>query len=324
MFSHRSILKQAWKNTLKYKYLWLFGLFATLTVAGGAWEYNLLNQGFSQNIIEGSYIQLAKLISLFDVAANFFGGVLSLFQHGFWNFLNGLSVLIVIGLLFAIVIWLAVCSQGALINALKKIFKNKKETTISYRENITVGHKNFWPVLGMNLLIVLFIYISFLFISLPLLILALKDIYLLGIIYVILFVLFVPISTGFALMMKYAISYQIFEGYGFKKSIQKAYRLFMKNWLISLEMAVILFIISFLAGFIFSLLISIIILPLLITSIALSSAWLSLLIVYLGIILIIIFGAILSSYQITVWTQLFYELKENDGVLAKLERLIKR
>jgi len=41
MFSYRVILKQALKITLKYKYLWLFGMFAALTAAGGSWEYNL-------------------------------------------------------------------------------------------------------------------------------------------------------------------------------------------------------------------------------------------------------------------------------------------
>ena len=324
MFSHRSVLKNAWKNTLKYKYLWLFGFFATLTAAGGTWEYNLLNQGFNQNIIIGSYAQLEKMIYLYQTITNFAGGVLSLFQNGFWNFLNGLTILIISALLLAIIVWLAISSQGALINALKKILTNKKETKISYRENITVGHKNFWQILGMNLLIVFFIYFSFFIISLPLLILVLKDIYLLGLIYIVLFVLFVPISTGFALMMKYAISYQIFEELGFKKSIQKGYELFKKNWLISLEMAVILFIISFLAGLIFSLFISIFIVPLFITSLALSATWVSLLITTIGIILVIIFGTILSTFQISVWTQLFYELKNNDGILAKLERLIKR
>lgn len=324
MFSHRSVLLKAWKNTIKYKYLWLFGLFATLTVAGGAWEYNLLNQGFSQNIINGSYIQLEKLIYFFQTIANFGGGILGLFQNGFWSFLNGLTILIISLLFLAIIVWLAICSQGALINALKKILTSKKEIQISYRDNITVGHKNFWPLLAMNLLIILFIYFCFFVISLPLLFLVLKDIYLLGVIYIILFALFVPVSTGFALMMKYAISYQIFEGYGFKKSIEKGYELFKKNWLISLEMAVILFVISFLAGLVFSFLISLFVIPLFLTSLAFSAAWVSLLIVYLGVILVIVFGTILSTFQISVWTQLFYELKGNDGVLAKLERLIKR
>ncbi len=324
MFSHRSILKQAWNNTLKYKYLWLFGLFATLTVAGGSWEYNLINQSFSQNIIDGSYLQLEKLISLFEVVANFGVGLLSLFKSGFWSFLSGLSVLIIIGMFLAIIIWLAISSQGALINALKKILTSKKEVKISYRENITVGHKNFWPVLGMNILIRLFIYFCFFLISIPLLVLALKDFSLLAIIYIILFVLFVPISTGFTLMIKYAISYQIFESEGFVKSIEKGYKLFRKNWLISLEMAVILFIVSFLAGLIFSFVISIFIIPLFITGLAMNAVWLSLFMVYLGIALLIIFGAILSTFQISAWTQLFYELKQDNGVLAKLERLIKK
>jgi hypothetical protein len=42
MFSYRAILKQALSLSWKNKYLWLFGLFASLTIAGGSMEYNSL------------------------------------------------------------------------------------------------------------------------------------------------------------------------------------------------------------------------------------------------------------------------------------------
>lgn len=325
MFSYRLILKQALQITLKYKYLWLFGLFAALTTAGGSWEYNLLTQGFGKNLIDNSYLQLEKILSSLDLVVNFGNGLIVLLTSDIWNILNALTLIMLIGLLFFCFIWLSISSQGALINALKKILKGKQKTQlISYRENITVGHKNFWPVLMMNILIKFLITFSFFIISIPLLLLALKNSTALASVYIILFVLFVPLATGFSLMMKYAISYQIFEDYGFFKSIEKAYKLFKKNWLISLEMAVILFLISFAAALVFALAASIILLPLFITGLAINALWLTFLITYLGIALTIFFGAVLSTFQISAWTGLFFHLKEKGGALAKLERLLRK
>ena len=325
MFSYRLILKQALQITLKYKYLWLFGLFAALTAAGGSWEYNLLSQGFNKNLIDSSYLQLEKILAILELIVDFGNGLIALITSSIWNVLNALTLLLLSGLLIFCFIWLSISSQGALINALKKILNGKQKTQIiSYRENLTVGHKNFWPVLMMNILIKLLITFSFFIISIPLLLLSLKDFPGLVVVYIVLFVLFVPLATGFSLMMKYAISYQIFEGYGFFKSIEKAYELFKKNWLISFEMAAILFLISFIAAIIFALSASIILLPLFITGLAINALWLTLLVTYLGIALTIFFGAILSTFQISSWTGLFFHLKEKRGALAKLERLIRK
>ena len=325
MFSYRSILKQALKITLKYKYLWLFGLFAALTAAGGSWEYNLLSSSLGKNLIDTSYLQLEKIIAVLEVVVNFGSGLIALLKSDIWSVLNALTLILLGGLFIFAFIWLSISSQGALINALKKILKGKKKSEeISYRENITVGHKNFWPVFLMNILIKFLITFSFFIISIPLLILSIKDVSALMIIYIILFVLFVPLATGFSLMMKYAISYQIFEEFGFFKSIEKGYKLFMKNWLVSLEMAVILFLVSFVAGLAFALAASIVLLPFFITGIAIDALWLTWFITYLGIALTIFFGAVLSTFQVSAWTSLFFNLKEGNGALAKLERLIKK
>jgi len=325
MFSYRVILKQALKITLKYKYLWLFGLFAALTAAGGSWEYNLLSQGFGKNLIDSSYLQLEKILAVLELMVNFANGLITLITSDIWNILNALTLILLTGLLFFCFIWLSISSQGALINALKKILKGKQKTkSISYRENLTVGHKNFWQVLVMNILIKFTIIFSFFIISIPLLLLAIKDFSGLALIYIILFVLFVPFVTGFSLMMKYAINYQIFEGLGVFKSIEKADELFRKNWLISLEMAVILFLISFVAALAFALSASIILLPLFITGLVINALWLTWTITYIGIALTIFFGAVLSTFQISAWTGLFFHLKEKGGALAKLERLLKK
>lgn len=324
MFSYRFLLKQAWQITKKYKFLWFFGLFATITAAGGSWEYSLISQLSGQNLIDGSYLQLEKIMAVFDLIGNFGSGLLSLFTNDFWSVLDAITLLIISAIIIVSFLWLAICSQGALINSLKKILTSKKKVfDANIRENMAIGNTNFWPILGLNILIKLFVGFSFFIVSLPLLILAINDNQVLPSLYVILFIIFVPLATGFSLLIKYAISYQIFEGKGFIKSLEKGVKLFKKNWLVSLEMAIILFIISFIASLAFVLFLSIFLLPIFLFGLFYSGTWLSLLALLLAIVLITIFGAILTTFQISSWTSLFVALEEK-GVLAKIERVFRK
>lgn len=325
MSFYRFTLKQAWRNTFKYKYLWLFGLLASLTVIGGSWEYSLLYNIFNQNIIEGSFFYLEKLMAIFETLRNLGFGFLFLFKSGFLGTLNALTIIILSLTLMASIVWLAISCQGALISSLKNIIENKKnKEKLEFRENITIGHKNFWPILGMNLVIKIVVTAIFTIISLPLLVLVFKNTLSMALFYTILFIIFVPFATGFSLMMKYAISYQIFEGGSFVSSCEKAYRLFKKNWLVSLEMSVILFVISFFASLVFMTAISIVLVPLLITGLILSSLWFVYISMLLGIAAVIFFGTLLSTFQISTWVGLFVELKKNNGLLAKMERLFQK
>ncbi len=324
MFSYRFILKQAWQISKKFKYLWFFGLFASITAIGGSWEYSLISQGMGGNLIDNSYLNLEKLINIFDILGGIGLGMVSLFTNGFVGAMNALAILITTFVFFAAAIWIAICSQGALVNSLKNILEGKKKNTeIKIRENLTVGHRNFWPLFGLNITIQLFILFSFLIVSLPLLILALNDFSGLNILYVILFIIFIPLATGAALAIKYAVAYQVFEEKGFMKSLLKGWGLFKKNWLISLEMAVILFIVSFLAGLLF---LAIVFFPLsliFIGSLALQQIWLSYILMFLALAAVILFGSVLTTFQVSAWTGLFVELKEKN-ILAKLERLFRK
>lgn len=324
MFSHRLTLKQAWGITRKYKYLWLFGLFATITAAGGSWEYSLIAQSIGQNLIDSAYFQISQAMAVMDVANKFFYGLGSLFASGFWNGLNAITILLFSVTIIVVFVWLGVSSQGALVNALKKILGGKKKAEdIRYRENITVGHENFWPVFGLNIMIKLLVCFAFLLIALPLLLMSLNDSSVLGLVYVILFVLLVPLATGLSLAVKYAIAYQIFEKKGFMASIEKGFKLFIKNWLVSLEMAVLLFIVSFVASLALIIVGGLFLVPIFIFGLMTGALWLSFLTVFVAILIVIFFGALLSTFQITAWTSMFVSLKD-DTVLAKLERLFGR
>lgn len=324
MFSYRSLLKQAWVITWQNKYLWFLGLFAALVTGGGAWEYQMLSQNLNQGLINGSYYQLNNVLALSDLVKNFLLGIVNLFQYDFLTILNVFSALLITTIILCFFIWLAVVSQAGLIYDIKKILNiKKKEPKLSLRESLTAGQNHFWSVLGLNLTIKIITAFIFFIISLPLLFLVIKDTAVLAIIYTILFVIFVPVFMGSSLMLNYIIAYRVLDNYSFIVSLEKGVSLFKKNWLISLEMGVILFIINFIASGLILIILSLFLLPLLLLGLILNLTWLTTLIVFFALIIVIIFGSALTAFQIATWTSLFLRLKDKGGI-AKLERLFSR
>jgi len=188
---------------------------------------------------------------------------------------------------------------------------------------LAAGHQHFWPVLGLNILIKILVNFAFFIISLPLLFMALNQAPILIGAYTLLFVIFIPVAVSLSLLMKYAIAYQVLDNQRFVPAMEKGWQLFRRHWLVSLEMAIILFIISFLAGLAMLVVVSIFIFPLFWMGAAFQMGWLTILSLLLALIIIIIVGSWLVTFQISTWTSLFLALKEKGG-LAKLERLFAR
>ncbi|MFA5886782.1 MAG: hypothetical protein WC863_03300 [Patescibacteria group bacterium] len=324
MFSYRALLKQSFAAAWQYKHLWLFGLFAAIVAGSGSWEYQLLTRNLNQNLIDGSYLFFSQFVSAVDLLKSFALGLVELFTYDFWTILNALTVLLLSIILIITFIWLAIVSQAALVDDAKKILNNKKkDIKLSIRESFTKVSPYFLPVLCLNITAKLLTTFIFVIISLPLLLMVINDTWLLATIYIILFVLFIPLSLAISLIIKYAIAYTVLEEKSLIASLNHAWRLFRDNWLVSVEMAIILFIINFLASGVIVIILSIFLLPLLLLGLMLQISWLANLIIFLAIILIVIFGSILVTFQIISWTKLFLSLKENN-VLAKLERLFQR
>ncbi|MFA7087888.1 MAG: hypothetical protein WC146_00935 [Patescibacteria group bacterium] len=324
MFSYRSWLKQALSITWKHKYLWFFGLFASLTAAGGSWEYQFLSQNLNKDLVNNSYSQLINLAVVNDLAVNFWHGLISLLHYDIWTILNIISLLTIIFLITASIIWLAISSQAALINNVKNTAESKKRGEwMTIQGGLTIGHQYFWPTLALNILMKISILAIFSIISLPLLLMSVSTSNNLAIIYVILFVIFIPLAAGLALIIKYAIAYTILDDYSLVKSIEKGWHLFKKNWLVSLEAATLLFIFNLFAGGIILLALFIAIMPLLLLGIMFEIGWIIFMGIFLAIAIIILGGSFLTTFQITSWTDLFLRLK-NQSIIAKLERLFKR
>lgn len=321
MFSYRLLFKQAWLVTWRHKYLWFFGLFAAVVAGSGSWEYQVFSQSLNQGLIEGSYQRLANILALEELGQNFWYGLGDLANYDFWTISSAISLIIITFTLLAFALWLAVTSQAALVGETKKILNPKKKAQIlSIRTGLTDGHGHFWSLAGLNLLIKFLVTLSFFLISLPLLFMSWQDTNLLAIVYTILFVVFIPVAVSLSLIIKFAIAYRVLDNKSALMALEKGEQLFRQNWLVSLEAAIILFIINFLASAILLIILSLFFLPIFVVSLLLSAAWLSYAILFLAIILVILFGSALTTFQVSAWTNLFLSLTQKGGQ-AKLERL---
>ena len=128
--------------------------------------------------------------------------------------------------------------------------------------------------------------------------------------------------------MKYAIAYVVINKYKVEQAIAQSWRLFKENWLISFEMAVILFFINLLAGLAIVLAILTLAVPFVFLGLifyyafSLIGSWLIAILAFASFLFIVVtFGAALAVFQIASWTGLFLELDKNGGV-SKLVRVV--
>jgi len=325
MLSYRNLLKQALNISWKHKYLWFFGLFASLLAAGGSIEYNILNQNINDGLVNGALLSAGSFAQTVITIKNLGLGFISLFHFDILTIINSLTIILICLTLIITLIWLSVSSQAALVISVRKIIGNnkKKEDILTIRAGLTNGHKKFWSVLGLNVIIKLLINAVLFLSTLPLLLIAIKDSGWFVLAYVILFIIFLPIAISLSLMLKYAIAYSVLENEKFIISIEKGWKLFINNWLISLEMAIVLFIINFLVSFAILIALTILFFPLFLVGMTFSLFWLVILMVFLALVFLVLAGSALSTFQITTWTDLFLNLKEG-AMLAKLERIFSK
>lgn len=320
MFSYRSILKKALKTSWRHKYLWFFGLFATLINPGG--EYQILNK----TIKDGLYghfsdtLQMLSSTGIFSLEAlsNMFGLMKA-------NPISALmSVIAIILLLFMLgfLVWLAISSQGAIVAKIQKIEEGKKEEKSDFRADLQKGSHSFWPVFGFNAFLKIAIDLAFLLVSLPVLLMITNTIAF-SIIYIILFIIFIPVAISLSMIAKYAISFSVIKKHNFIDSIKKSWDLFNKNWIISLEMAIALFSINILASFAILLIILIFPMPLFFVCLALGKITIAWIVVLVMIVFMIISGSFLTAFQISAWTDLFLKLNKGLGT-SKIERILKK
>ncbi|MDO8668137.1 MAG: hypothetical protein Q7K35_03490 [bacterium] len=318
---YRNILKQSWKLTWKNKYLWVFGIFAALLGNGYGLEI-LFNNAYGDSG-QSLFPAWQRIVSTGVFSAKTYSNIGNLFKNDTLNIMIYLVILLIVLAILIFLVWLVVVSQAAVVASSAAIIKQKKS---SLREGMDSGRLNFWPVLALNILTKTVIYMMFAVISLP--IIFSQESFNANLFYVLALIIAAPLAIILSFIMKYAIAYVIIYGSKAGQALKQSWQLFKDNWLISLEMAVILFFINFLVGLgtilaILALAVPFLFLGLLFYySLALVGSWLIVILALTGFLsIIMIVGASLSVFQIASWTSLFLELDKKRGT-SKLVRIV--
>lgn len=321
MFSYRFFLAQAWSITKRYKHLWFFGLFASLLYASG--EYQIIASFFNQENT-GTFVSTWLIVfgSIFSSA--FWLGIIDLANQNPTLLWTLISLFILFVAVLIIILYISISSQAALVNQSAKIIKSKKKLSdLNIGDGLKNSQKWFWPVLWLNLATKLIITICFFILSIPLLFTIITNSVFSGLIYAILFLFFLPIALFVSFVMKYAIASCVIEGKNFLDSIKKGMKLFSDNWLVSFEMAFILFIISFFVGLFTLLFITLFFVSLYLLGMLITSASLVAISLILSIATMAIVASLVGVFQTATWTGLFLHLNKEKG-RSKLERFFKK
>jgi membrane-anchored glycerophosphoryl diester phosphodiesterase (GDPDase) len=326
MTPYREILKRSWNISWKNKSLWFFGFFASIISFGA--ELKIFSKAFSQE----SGLKTINDIGLFIKTGIFSREALQNISHLMRTetstmLLLSLYLLVILAMTIFF-IWLATSSQISIIDAVKKIKKDEQQK-ISIKEQIKKSKSKFWPVLGMNALIWLIINGITLLISLLLVVILIQNKTYLTLLYGLLFIIFIPIILFISFVIKYAIAYIVIDDKKVSSALKNGWIMFKKNWLISIEMAITLFFINILAMLVVSF--ASFLIFILFSGIAVTTAifvfssqaffWTLIAIaIIIALVIIALSGAIVNTFQISAWTELFIKLKENKAS-SKLERI---
>ena len=300
----QQILAQTWRLIWRNKILWFFGFFVVLITQET--EIVLRNQlVFSDQTLSAS--------SWHELFTNGFGGILS----SIWASLTETTASTIVGSLIVLMIlalfaWLMVASIGALIDSIAQLDKGKK---ITFNGAMVSGHKYFWKNLSIIVLAKVVDYgvLILMAVLVSLMLLHSIGLWLGAVLAVITFV----VSLIVSFVARYAAGFVVVNNENTFQAIRSGWNLFVKNWIDSVEMAILLFAINLVVNLAILLVIALIVLPFFILILVMNSGdYTSLANFFFGsalvlvLIVAVLLGSVLSAFQYSAWVTTFLRLKE--------------
>ncbi len=322
MFLYRDVIQKSLKITWQHKYLWFFGLFAAFL--GGFGSYSLTFLRVGNDVSNNFFITLVTFIKMGILEGRFFVNMQNLFSKDPIEGIIFLIFFIILTMLCLFLFWLAIISQIAIVNNASKIIKaGKKQLVTTIQEGVNMGVKKFWLVVLLNIIVISVIYCIFALVNIPLLSPA-SD---LSFLYYAIFVIVIPIAQIIFLLLIYSICFLVIKEENIFNAITNSWKLFINNWLVSLEVVFILFFVELLfivALIIISMAIGIPLFFAYMFALSISSeSFLIFLILGISIFLVsmlAVFSA-LTSFKLIVWVDMFVNLVDKKRGVSKLIRL---
>ncbi|MFZ2188443.1 MAG: hypothetical protein WAV73_02705 [Candidatus Moraniibacteriota bacterium] len=212
------IFRDAWKITWKNRFLWWFGFFM---LASGGLNYNYFSSGDEKP--QKDWQAFTEKINLQQF----------LLEHTTFIAI-GITLLVILFLVFLILNFIG---RGALIKSIQRILKKEPA---SFKSGFQDGKKYFWSIFSIFFFSGLFIFICFIVLFTPIVILFLAKSYIIGTILAILaLAIIIPLVILAKYIQSYAGYYVVLANLRPWLAIENAYALFRKNILTSIIMSLL-------------------------------------------------------------------------------------
>lgn len=314
------IIKKAWHTIWRHKSLWFFGLFVLFI--GQEVEIVLRNVYMYQD----KSLTLEGWRELFK--NGFGGGYVNIWDTITQTTFSSVLFLILAIIVAAFVIWLVIVSIGGLIHGTTQLENNKP---FVFHESMRVGQKYFRRNFMIYLLAKVIDYAILIGFGLIASLTALGSLQ--TTVALILVVITVFVSLILSFVAKYAACYVVVRNQDAAPAIRSGWKLFIKNWMTSLEMAIVIFLINFIISLILLFVVILIAVPFLLLTMILNQGTLpglGTLLIYLltaiTFMILIVVGSGMSSFQFSAWVLLFLRLDQGKqvGLVTRLFRGLTR
>ena len=310
---YRKVYPLSWQIIKNNFSLLFFGMFAS--ILGFHEVKTLFNlDSVSPDLLGSTLISWLSILKTFAVA------------QFTWSNLPVLLNVIAIFVLFAIIVILAISSQGALIYA--TIQKNNQKKGFKFTEAFRVGVEKFWPLFGLNILNTLIGYFFIVSVIKPLVDFlnhSNNEVVVYLLLAIIVFFILLPLVIVISFVTRYGAAYIITQNDTMTAAFIKGWTLFKINWLITVENAFFLLLITVLFYLVLFTALVFVFTPFLVLAyfMALNTIifWLlmaigSLVAVFLFILATSFFGA----YYNIIWANIFLQLTKGKSH-SKMHRL---
>lgn len=315
---YREVLSQALRTAWYDRRYWILSLLAGILVSASAYDAlarsiravslqsSLLNLGAGKVILQTLILNAQKSETIFALV-------------------SGVEILLLVALLALFIIGLSCIAQGGLIFALGARMRGKHP---KLREALHVGAGSFWPIVTLNLLACGGLCLARFLTSLPLNWALDQTRLTTYLVYIGSFLIFLPIVFLIAVVQIFALNAVVLHGAPLSAAIGRAWALFTKNWVVTIETAVLQTLLSIGIWILYIIIYLFLMIPVIVFFLAaaiiqsnvlfMCSLAIGTAVFFAGLVLT---GAFTIQLQYATWIHLYRKLGEG-GIVPKLHRLV--
>ncbi len=315
---YREVLQEAFVSAWQKRRFWLFALVAAILQTGGTLDIILYS--VKQLTMQGGTVLHTPWISLLS-SHTLLQGTHDL-QQIFAN-IGRIQAFTYVSLIIGGILTCSILAQGALVYGLDPRRSGKP---VRLWECLAMGGKHSWSIAALNIITIGLIWLSRFLLLVPLAISAEHPSVGSLVVYISTFLLFILVSFLFTTIHLFTLNSLVLEDLPLWLSIEQAYTLFKKSWLIILETGALMLGVGFLmmiAAFIIFLFSAVPLFLLMLGAVLLQSTSVLALVYAISSLLLVVIMVTCGTYMVTVqydtWGRLYQRIR-NGTALAKLHR----